>query len=71
MATMTNNDLIHLLCLRVGHPTALQPQAARASSSHLINQDLFDGTDVTEKGLAWIEALHDVPLPVQTWVVPK
>ncbi|MEQ8822861.1 MAG: hypothetical protein RIC14_00630 [Filomicrobium sp.] len=47
-------------------------EPAKEARDWMRSEELLDesGTKLTERGVVWVEAICNTPLPVKTWVMP-
>lgn len=66
---MKTEAILFLLSIHEGNE--LRDQLPGSAYDELAAAGLLDGTDITEKGYAYVRLLCDVPEPVQTWADPR
>lgn len=66
---MKTEAILFLLSIHEGNE--LRDQLPSSAYDDLAAAGLLDGTDITEKGYAYVRLLCDVPEPVQTWADPR
>lgn len=66
---MKTEAILFLLSIHEGNE--LRDQLPGSAYDELAAAGLLDGTDITEKGYAFVRLLGDVPEPVQTWADPR
>lgn len=66
---MKTEAILFLLSIHEGNE--LRDQLPSSAYDDLAAAGLLDGTDITEKGYAFVRLLCDVPEPVHTWVDPR
>lgn len=60
-----------LFLLSIHEGNELRDQLPGSAYDELAAAGLLDGTEITDKGYAYVRLLCDVPEPVQTWVDPR
>ncbi len=66
---MKTEAILFLLSIHEGNE--LRDQLPSSAYDDLAAAGLLDGTDITEKGYAYVRHLEGVALPVQMWVDPR
>ena len=60
-----------LFLLAIHEDNELRDDLGQDAYDELVIAGLLDGTEITEKGYAYVRHLSDVPVPVQVWADPR
>jgi hypothetical protein len=66
---MKTESILFLLTIHEGNE--LRDDLPGSAYDELVIAGLLDGTEITEKGYAFVRHLSDVPVPVQVWADPR
>lgn len=68
---MTAGDIATLCMAYGGVLPAERPRWLQNSLDNLSGSAMLSGISVTERGRVLVEALKNMPTPVQSWAMPK
>lgn len=66
---MKTESILFLLAIHEGNE--LRDELPGGAYDELVISGLLDGTEITDKGYAYVRMLGDVPVPVQVWADPR
>ena len=71
MSTLSANQVATLAIVFAGHRfTHITPDWYLNSLPQLTGMGLVQEGDITPKGVVWLKAAMNLPLPVETWSMP-